>query len=58
MVVELNLADLIKRIDPLVPAYNYCSVLESKASTYEGLLSHHKSAEIDGREVNIIVGYN
>ena len=37
MVVELNLADLIKRIDPSAPAYNYCSALESKASTYEGL---------------------
>ena len=40
MVVELNLADLIKRIDPLAPAYNYCSALESKASTYEGLCSN------------------
>ena len=40
MVVELNLADLIKRIDPLTPAYKYCSALESKASTYEGLCSN------------------
>ena len=37
MVVELNLADLIKRIEPSAPAYNYCSALESKVSTYEGL---------------------
>ena len=37
MIVELNLADLIKRIDPSAPAYNYCSALESKASTYEGI---------------------
>ena len=37
LVVELNLADLIKRIDPSVPAYNYCSALESKAATYEGM---------------------
>ena len=40
MAVELNLADLIKRIDPLAPAYNYCSALKSKASTYEGLCSN------------------
>ena len=40
IVVELNLADLIKRIDPLAPAYNYCSALESKASTYEGLCAN------------------
>lgn len=37
IVVELNLADLIKRIDPSAPAYNYCSALESKAAAYEGL---------------------
>ncbi len=36
IVVELNLADLIKRIDPTAPAYNYCSALEAKAATYEG----------------------
>ena len=40
MIIELNLADLIKRIDPLAPAYNYCSSLESKASTYEGLCAN------------------
>ena len=40
IVIELNLADLIKRIDPLAPAYNYCSALESKASTYEGLCAN------------------
>ena len=40
MIIELNLADLIKRIDPLAPTYNYCSALESKASTYEGLCSN------------------
>ena len=37
IVVELNLTDLIKRIDPTAPAYNYCSALESKAVTYEGM---------------------
>ena len=36
IVVELNLADLIKRIDPTAPACNYCSALEAKAATYEG----------------------
>ena len=40
MIIELNLADLIKRTDPLAPAYNYCSALESKASTYEGLCAN------------------
>lgn len=40
MIIELNLADLIKRIDPLAPAYNYCSALVSKASTYEGLCAN------------------
>ncbi len=40
MIVELNLADLIKRIDPSAPAYNYCSALESKASTYEGICAN------------------
>ena len=40
IIVELNLADLIKRIDPSAPAYNYCSVLESKASTYEGICAN------------------
>jgi ATP-dependent exoDNAse (exonuclease V) beta subunit len=38
--VELNLADLIKRIDPSVPAYNYCSALEAKATTYEGICAN------------------
>ena len=37
IVVELNLKDLIKRIYPTAPAYNYCSALESKAATYEGM---------------------
>lgn len=40
LVVELNLADLIKRIDPVVPAYSYCSALETKAATYEGLCAN------------------
>lgn len=40
MIVELNLADLIKRIDPSAPAYNYCSALESKASTYESICAN------------------
>ena len=40
IVVELNLADLIKRIDPSAPAYNYCSALESKAATYEGVCAN------------------
>ena len=37
LVVELNLADIIKRIDPAAPTYNYCSELESKATAYESL---------------------
>lgn len=40
IVVELNLADLIKRIDPAAPAYSYCSALETKAKTYEGLCAN------------------
>lgn len=40
VVVELNLADLIRRIDPTSPAYNYCSALESKATTYEGMCAN------------------
>ena len=40
IVVELNLADLIKRIDPAAPAYNYCSTLETKAVTYEGMCAN------------------
>ena len=40
IVVELNLADLIRRIDPTSPAYNYCSALESKATTYEGMCAN------------------
>ena len=35
LIVELNLADFIKRIDPSAPTYNYISALESKAATYE-----------------------
>ena len=37
IIVELNLCDLIKRIAPNAPAYNYCSELVSKAATYEGV---------------------
>ena len=40
IVVELNLADLIKRIDPAAPAYNYCSALETKAATYESICAN------------------
>ena len=40
LVVELNLSDLLKRIDPSVPAYNYCSALEAKATTYEGICAN------------------
>ena len=40
IVVELNLADLIMRIDPSAPAYNYCSALESKAAVYEGICAN------------------
>ena len=40
IVVELNLADLIKRIDPSAPTHNYCAVLQSKAVTYEGLCAN------------------
>ena len=40
IVVELNLADLIKRIDPAAPAYNYCSALETKAATYEDICAN------------------
>ena len=40
IIVELNLADLIKRIDPTAPAYNFCSALESKASVYEGICAN------------------
>ena len=40
IVVELNLADLIRRINPTSPAYNYCSALESKATTYEGMCAN------------------
>ena len=39
LIVEMNLSDLIKRIDPSAPAYNYCSELEAKAATYENLRS-------------------
>ena len=40
IVVELNLAELIKRIEPSAPAYNYCSALESKVATYEGMCAN------------------
>ena len=40
LVVELNLVDLIKRIDPNAPTYNYCSALEAKAVTYEGICAN------------------
>ena len=40
IVIELNLADLIKRIDPTAPAYNYCSALESKVAAYEGMCAN------------------
>ena len=40
IIVELNLVDLIKRIDPAAPVYNYCSALESKVATYEGLCAN------------------
>ena len=40
MVVELNLVDLIKRIDPKAPTHNYCAALQSKAATYEGLCAN------------------
>lgn len=37
IVVELNLSDLLKRIEPSIPAYNYCSSLQAKASAYENM---------------------
>lgn len=40
LVIELNLADLIKRIDPLSPTHNYCAALLSKATTYESLCAN------------------
>ena len=40
IIVELNLVDLIKRIDPTAPVHNYCSALESKVATYEGLCAN------------------
>ena len=40
IIVELNLVDLIKRIDPAAPVHNYCSALESKVATYEGLCAN------------------
>ena len=39
IIVELNLLDLIKRISPDTPTYNYCASLSAKASTYEGMCS-------------------
>ena len=35
IVAEINLIDLVKRIDPDTPAYNYCSSLVAKAVAYE-----------------------
>lgn len=35
LIVELNLCDLIKRIDPAAPAHNYCAALAAKAAAYE-----------------------
>ena len=40
IIVELNLAGLIGRIDPTAPAYNYCAALESKAAAYEGICAN------------------
>lgn len=37
IVTELNLNDLIKRIDPDAPSYNFCSALIAKASAYESI---------------------
>ena len=39
MIVELNLNDLIKRIAPNAPSYNYCSALLAKATAYESMCS-------------------
>lgn len=40
LVVELNLADMIKRVDPTAPTYNYGSALETKAATYERMCAN------------------
>lgn len=40
IIVELNLSDIIKRIDPTAPTYNYCSALELKAATYENMCAN------------------
>ena len=40
LITELNICDLIKRIDPTVPAYNYCSALKKMAETYENLCNN------------------
>ncbi len=40
IIVELNLCDLLKRIVPKIPAYNYCSTLQTKATSYEGMCSN------------------
>lgn len=39
LIIELNLADLIKRIEPTAPAYNYCSALSATAAKYENICS-------------------
>ena len=39
LIVELNLNDLIKRIAPNAPSYNYCSALLAKAAAYESMCS-------------------
>ena len=40
IIVELNLCDLLKRLDQKTPAYNYYSALQAKATTYEGMCSN------------------
>ncbi len=35
IVAELNLQDIIKRIDPSAPTYNYCAELINEAAVYE-----------------------
>lgn len=37
IIVEFNIEDLIKRIDPMAKAYKYCNDLLSSAVTYESL---------------------
>ena len=40
IIVELNLVDLIKRINPDVPTYNYCAALSARATAYEGMCNN------------------